>query len=700
MDTVYHKDLTGDNLHSPKAHATSHQSGGSDVITVTGLSGLLSDAQKVTIRKNSGSNVGTRHRLNFIEGSGTTLTITDDATDNEVDITIASAGGSHNLLSTTHPDTLTDSVVAGDLLIGNTTPKWARLPKGTQDQVLTMGMSLPQWTTTLATGAIPNLDASKITTGTFSLDRIPTPLTGKDADTVDTKHFTDIQADAQSKVDTHAALTTGIHGVGASTIESTSGSQAKVDTHASATTGVHGVGNNTIEHTGHKGVANGYCELDASTLVPLSRIPSTLTGKDADTVDTKHFTDIQADAQSKVDTHAALTTGIHGVGASTIESTSGSQAKVDTHASATTGVHGVGNNTIEHTGHKGVANGYCELDASTLVPLSRIPSTLTGKDADTVDTKHFTDIQNDAQSRVDTHASATTGVHGVGASTVDSVANRDSAIETHRSSATHVTAQPVTVRKNSGTDVGTRKRLNLVEGTNITLTVADDATDNEVDITVTAAGGGFDPTTTSQFYEEFDSVYAPTSAQVYAGNTWEVDSSSSASNVIFFSSAERGGVIYLTGDTTHKPFLRPAGSNTSLPYVSSKNPTVIVRQAQYGTTASITRYVGLASADMTAAPANGIYFRHITGGNYIGVCRSASVETTLDTGVAAANGTFHTLKFVVNGTTSVQFFVDGVSKGTITTNIPTANLYFNCGDDNVSDTNGMYLNYVYISQNR
>jgi hypothetical protein len=264
-------------------------------------------------------------------------------------------------------------------------------------------------------------------------------------------------------------------------------------------------------------------------------------------------------------------------------------------------------------------------------------------------------------------------------------------------------AQKVTIRKNTGSNIGTRPRLNFIEGTNITLTVADDATDNEVDITITAAGGGgFDPTTSSVFYEEFNSVYVSSitglTNVVFANNVWDVINVSSSYVVV--SSAERGGVIYFGGDASNKPAIRPAGSNTSLPYVSSKNPTVIVRQAQCGITGSITRYIGLADADMTAAPANGIYFRHNTGGKYIGVCCSGSVETTLDTGVAAANGTFHTLKFVVNGTTSVEFFVDGVSKGTITTHIPTANLYFSCGDDALSAGQGMYLNYVYISQNR
>lgn len=49
----------------------------------------------------------------------------------------------------------------------------------------------------------------------------------------------------------------------------------------------------------------------------------------------------------------------------------------------------------------------------------------------------------------------------------------------------------VAIRKNSGgADVGARRRLNLIEGNNITLTVADDTANEEIDITIAAAGGG------------------------------------------------------------------------------------------------------------------------------------------------------------------------------------------------------------------
>jgi len=51
----------------------------------------------------------------------------------------------HNILSASHGDTLAASAVAGDIIIGNATPKWARLPKGTDGQVLTLVTGLPAW---------------------------------------------------------------------------------------------------------------------------------------------------------------------------------------------------------------------------------------------------------------------------------------------------------------------------------------------------------------------------------------------------------------------------------------------------------------------------------------------------------------------------------------------------------------------------
>lgn len=49
-----------------------------------------------------------------------------------------------------HTDTLAGTVVAGDIIYGNATPKWARLPKGSDGQVLTLASGLPSWATVSA----------------------------------------------------------------------------------------------------------------------------------------------------------------------------------------------------------------------------------------------------------------------------------------------------------------------------------------------------------------------------------------------------------------------------------------------------------------------------------------------------------------------------------------------------------------------
>jgi len=109
-----------------------------------------------------------------------------------------------------------------------------------------------------------------------------------------------------------------------------------------------------------KNQVNGYCGLDGAADVPLAQIPTPLIGKDADSVDTKHFADIQTEIDNKITTH---------------------EGAVDPHTG------------YQKESEKDAASGYCGLDAGSLVPLARIPATLTGKDADTVDTKHAADLE-------------------------------------------------------------------------------------------------------------------------------------------------------------------------------------------------------------------------------------------------------------------------------------------------------------------
>ncbi len=54
------------------------------------------------------------------------------------------------------------------------------------------------------------------------------------------------------------------------------------------------------------------------------------------------------------------------------------------------------------------------------------------------------------------------------------------------------TAARTAVRRNSTGSTFTRGRINLIEGSNITIGLADDSGDDEVDVTITAAGGSGD----------------------------------------------------------------------------------------------------------------------------------------------------------------------------------------------------------------
>ena len=143
------------------AHAARHQNGGADEISVAGLSGQTADPQTVEVVKNSGAVVSTRPQLNFIEGANVTLTIADDAGNDQADITIASAGGvaAHDLLSATHSDTAADAVTRGSLIVGNATPKWDELVIGAAGTLLRSDGNDAAWAT-LATAGIQPLDAT------------------------------------------------------------------------------------------------------------------------------------------------------------------------------------------------------------------------------------------------------------------------------------------------------------------------------------------------------------------------------------------------------------------------------------------------------------------------------------------------------------------------------------------------------------
>lgn len=129
--------------------------------------------QKVEIRK-AGTRVATRDALNFVEGSGVTLTIAEDVTNDEVDITIAASGvgtGKHTIwvpASTMIPrltngpavgnvETATNKVMVRTLDFDSATAEYAQftvqMPKSWNEGLLTANFVWSHATATDSTSA-------------------------------------------------------------------------------------------------------------------------------------------------------------------------------------------------------------------------------------------------------------------------------------------------------------------------------------------------------------------------------------------------------------------------------------------------------------------------------------------------------------------------------------------------------------------
>lgn len=131
-----------------------------------------------------------------------------------------------------------------------------------------------------------------------------------------------------------------------------------------------------------------------------------------------------------------------------------------------------------------------------------------------------------------------------------------------------------------------------------------------------------------------------------------------------------------------------------------RNPTYWVRWAQFGGGAA-TRSIGWSDEPLSTNSANGLFWRHTNGGTITAVAKNGGAETSLASSTTAANGVYHAGRMVVAGRgLAVQCLLDGADIGTISTNIPTVNLFPTMGTSSGSANDGLDVDYVALSQNR
>ena len=195
--------------------------GGNLVNLTTGTSTILSGAIQATVL-NITSNSATSTLANGTKLSAGCYQLADG--------TCAGSASAHNILSTTHSDSVGATVVRGDLIVGNSTPAWERLTAGASSTVLTINASGDAvWTAQPAFTSLRVTGAGTTTTLTGSLTATLLNLTSNSATSTAANGFK-ISAGCYQMSDGSCAGTGG----GAGTINS--GTTNRLSYYSGATT--------------------------------------------------------------------------------------------------------------------------------------------------------------------------------------------------------------------------------------------------------------------------------------------------------------------------------------------------------------------------------------------------------------------------------------------------------------------------------
>jgi hypothetical protein len=219
-------------------------------------------------------------------------------------------------------------------------------------------------------------------------------------------------------------------------------------------------------------------------------------------------------------------------------------------------------------------------------------------------------------------------------------------------------------------------------------------------------------------YVFFDDFFA---ASLTAGGEFVQDADTAAwkvtddvNSTYAVSDAERGGVLLVTTGANANDFSSAQMTGSGLFVVTAGKDIYWEMRVKFGD-ADDTRWIlGLATEDVTGTTLGPILDSVGSENSHIGfiqngdtdsdieyTVQNGGTQTTGDTGIDVADDTYVKLAFWVHGTTSVDFYVNGVRKATVTTNIPN-------GDDltpsmeihSPTASSTMEVDYIYVSQTR
>jgi hypothetical protein len=201
-----------------------------------------------------------------------------------------------------------------------------------------------------------------------------------------------------------------------------------------------------------------------------------------------------------------------------------------------------------------------------------------------------------------------------------------------------------------------------------------------------------DPEAKSEFYEDFYGDFVTTI--FYGNNHWNLVT------CVLANVSGAGGIVKIYGDSSNPIQFSQLGGLQQLPFLTSKNLTLKMRTAIFGAN-DTNRWHGLSVAEFNGADRDGIYIKSASAGHLTGQCTSGGVSSTIDLGVAPADGVYHTFRMVVTGGgANVEFFLDGTSKGSITTHIPGGGMFLNFSQASPSNARGHYIDDVQVIQDR